>query len=221
MKRRLLFLPGYACTAKIWKDVSTYFSADFDAVLVNWPGELTPHFDTIRHFSDWLQSDCKCDKEDLLVGHSLGGLVALDLMTRLSNKTVPVTLVESFLTTPSPFFQNLLMPTADPSLAAEITKMLQAQKQDYSNGLSDKLRDLDFTNEVLSASAPIRAVYGDRGSGNHDKVYAELGWSNTLQTRVDVKIISNACHFPMLENPAETIRTLRLILNDFISPEIP
>jgi pimeloyl-ACP methyl ester carboxylesterase len=216
MKKRLLFLPGYACTDEIWKDISIYFDDDFDSISINWPGELTPHFDTVRQFSDWFRTQYQFNQDDILVGHSLGGLVALDLITRISNATSPTILVESFLTPPSPFFQNLLMPGVDPALTAWVTAMLQTQKQNYSCGLSIQLREVNLTNDVLDTSAPIYSIYGDRGNKDHDQVYAELNWSDTIRSRVDIKIVSNACHFPMLENPDKTIQILRSILCDFI-----
>ncbi len=214
MKPTIHFLPGFACPADTWLPCVENLQDRSNTRLVSWPTDLTPQFHSVRQFSDWLRLQVDATSSDMLVGHSLGGLVALDYARRSAETGHRVVLVESFLTRPSPFFQNLLMPNAAPALADRLTGMLQAEKPHYSEALREYLASADMIDEALEAGAPIHAIYGDRGCGDKEKVIAELNWPAQLRRRISIHVVENCCHFPMLESPIETARILRSIVSE-------
>lgn len=212
MKSRLIFLPGYACTADIWRLCLDDLAGRYDASALFWPTELTPDFHDISDFSDWLRARIVLTPGDILIGHSLGGLVALDVAGSSGTDALRVILVESFLRPPSVFFRNLLMPTAPPALVSEVNDMLEREKPRYSATLRERLASLDIVPHVERTSVRIDAVYGDRGCGAAETVDS-LGWPEPLRESVDVHIIADACHFPMLEQPVEMAHLFRDIID--------
>ncbi len=212
MKPKVYFLPGFACTADIWRPCATGLADHYDTTALFWPTDLTPNFDTISHFSNWFRSRIALTSTDTLVGHSLGGLVALDIARESGLTTLRVVLVESFITPPQRFFQNLLMPTASATLLAEVTNMLARERPRYSATLRERLTSVDVSAEAEQTPARIDAVYGGRGFAATE-VIDSLGWTAPLRERIGVHVVSNTCHFPMLEQPVATEQTLRSILD--------
>lgn len=212
MRSRAYFLPGYACTADIWRPCASTLADRFDTVALSWPADLTRDFHTVSHFSDWLQEEIHLAPADALIGHSLGGLVALEVARRSGLPDVRVVLVESFLTPPHSFFKNLLMPSAPRALVAEVSEMLDRERPKYSTTLREHLASLDLSAEVEHSPARIDSLYGDRGHSAAE-VTESLGWSKQLQRRINIHIVPKACHFPMLEQQVATAQIIRSILD--------
>ncbi len=208
-----LFLPGYACTSKIWQMIRDEFDSICEPTWVDWPIQAIPSFHHVADFSHWLYTAVGVESYDFVVGHSLGGLAALQLVAMAEGVEPTVILIETFLTSPAPFFQNLLFDKAASVPAQLISVMLNREKIHYSPVLGDRLREVDMTEWVLTRKKMLYALYGDRGSGVPEKVVNELRWSESLSACVEVKVIPDACHFPMIENPSATLKSLRRILD--------
>jgi pimeloyl-ACP methyl ester carboxylesterase len=212
MRSRVYFLPGYACTADVWRLCVPGLANQYDTFVLSWPTDLTHHFRTVSHFSDWLRTQITLTSADILIGHSLGGLVALEIARKSGLAALRVVFVESFIIPPPPFFHNLLMPTASPALVTEVKGMLDREHPLYSPMLRERLASLDVSAEVQQSPARIDAMYGDRGCSATEAIDS-LGWTELLHARISTHIVPNACHFPMLEQPVTTMQTLRSILN--------
>ncbi len=206
-----LFLPGYACTTQIWQPVYEKIKEICEAGLVDWPAEVTPGFDGLDDFADWLYETYWPEEYDFIAGHSLGGLVALQLLAS-SRVTVPrVILVETFLLPPGPFFRNLVL--HETNATRIIPEMLEREGEHYSAHLREAIREVDMSEQVLKAGGRLYALYGDRGCRRPERVQEELRWPEEMAAGVEVSVIPEACHFPMLENPEAAARTLRRVLN--------
>lgn len=208
MKLAGLALPGYACTSMIWQPVQSLLETDLELTLVDWPQDLTPHMNTLQVFADWLCENYPFWHYDVVIGHSMGGLVAVQASTSQASQLPRVVLVESFLIPPGSFFQNLVMPDAAPDVAAGVRQMMQEQRAHYSPALSESLRNASLFDPAILFSLDLRAIYGDRGSHDAGRVRRELHWPDWL-ARIPVGVAANACHFPMLENPDETARLIK------------
>jgi pimeloyl-ACP methyl ester carboxylesterase len=180
---------------------------------VDWPTEATPNFHRVDDFADWLHGSVGLEQYDFVVGHSLGGLAALRLVELAENVDPAVILIETFLAPPAPFFQNLFLKKTTSVQAKVILEMLSHEKVHYSPILGDRLREVDISEWVVDRKKKLFALYGDRGCGAPEKVLNELQWSEDLSACVDVTVIPNACHFPMVENPNATLKGLQHILN--------
>lgn len=200
-----LFLSGYGCKSTIWDDFKNeYQNEEF----VDWPTEQTPNFHKIDDFSNYLLKTYPIDNCDFIVGHSLGGLVALDLSRKI--KVNKIVLVESFLVTPSKFFQNIVMEN-NLILKEKVMAMLKNEIKYYSQELGKNLRDLNLLDLLSQSKSHINVIYGDRGE-NETKAIQKLGLSKDILNKINIKIVHNSCHFPMLENPKDFKDVLNKII---------
>lgn len=192
-----LFLPGYACTGKIWDQLAQPINA-FNGIIIDWPKEKLDALTTINSFANWIIGQCS-SKPDYIVGHSMGGLVALQAAEKMAVEKL--ILVESYLLTPPPFFRNVLMETAPDHIKTNIFGMLNQEKGLYSEELRVQLQNLNMLPLVEKLKSNIALVYGDRGIGNNTEVIHNLGLSDQIQAKVTIEIVEDSCHFPMVENP--------------------
>jgi pimeloyl-ACP methyl ester carboxylesterase len=207
-----LVLPGYACTSQIWAAIRKQFDALYEVDWIDWPRELTPEFHSVTAFADWLYPSIRKGRYDFVIGHSLGGLVVLELAMREKALIQHGILIESFLLPPGPFFQNLLMQSIPVENAQPILAMLAREKGCYSRQLQESLTKIDFGLKVVDLPAEFHFIYGDRGCGDPGRVVRELAWPEQLQQLGRIVVIQDACHFPMLENPEMTLQMLQNIL---------
>lgn len=210
----VILLPGMACRSWIWDDVSRDLGADHEIIPVDWPERLTPGFETPEDFSDWLVAAFARQSfpRRVIIGHSLGGLVALAAVSSGRIPAEAVILVESFLVAPPPFFRNMVAPSCPPDLRLRLETMLNAESARYSERSRTRLRTTDHAALLRNVSIPVTALYGDRGSADRDAVAGNLGWPEWIASKVPVEVVPNAGHFPMVENPPETTAILRRIL---------
>ena len=212
MKNGLL-LPGYACKSWIWDDIAAKTKHYFDLELVDWPTDLVKDFSSIQDFAVWLGNRfvSKGNEYDFVIGHSLGGLVALYLARLYPDKIHTVVLTESFITRPGLFFQNLLMESSETKLKDQIITMLQEESKFYSADLQKQLKELNLAALVEGLEAKIIAFYGDRGVRNSKIVIENLGLSQKILSKIKIHVIQNSCHFPMIENSESLAKYLIML----------
>lgn len=199
--KNILVLSGYGCKSWIWDKIDSKLNTQCSFDLIDWPDEKLSDFHNLDCFVEWLNSKIVSSNKsyDCIIGHSMGGLVAIHYADKYRDKVKNVVLVESFLKSPGPFFQNLIQDN-ESTLVNQVTDMLKEEGSKYSKKLPDQLHELDLTDIVMNLDCSISTIYGDRGSDSLSKVKSELGWDNSLLNRVKVHSVENCCHFPMLEN---------------------
>ncbi len=206
-----LGLCGYACTPWIWEPVTEYLNSQLDLKLVSWPTSLLPHFHTVNDFTHWVINhqitNCR-----FIIGHSMGGLVATQIAA-LTPQIEQVILLDSFVTTPTNFFQMLFLPTLGKPIQNKIINMLNLERIHYSPQLPDNLRAIHLNETLTKLDCKITALYGDRGYPQLQQLISQLNWSPQLLNKISLYFIANAGHFPMLENPQETAEILLKVLN--------
>jgi pimeloyl-ACP methyl ester carboxylesterase len=151
---------------------------------------------------------------DFIAGHSMGGLVALHLAATQNINLKNIILVESYITSPCEFFQNLVMENTDGNIKDRIMNMLKEESRYYSADLRKQLQNLDLTDLIPRVKSKITLLYGDRGFNNKDRIIKELCLPDATISKINIKSISNSCHFPMLENGSELTAILKSILQD-------
>jgi pimeloyl-ACP methyl ester carboxylesterase len=196
---RVLFLPGYACTSDIWKDVEINIDKkNYIIKYVDWPKDKLKNFTTIEEFSNWVEQKYVL-KDSIVVGHSMGGLVAFDLAKRIK-EIKQIILVESFLKTPTKFFQNLFLDDASIKIKNQITNMLEEESKYYNQSLSSKLKDLDLVSDIELIDASINCIYGAREEQCSNEVIEKLGINKENLSLLEIRTIPRSSHFPMIEN---------------------
>lgn len=207
--KKLLFLPGYACTSNVWDNIrSKVMKKGFAADYVDWPKEELINFSNTYDFANWVDKQYDLKTYDAIIGHSMGGLVAIDLAEQNNFKDKEIVLVESFLKTPSKFFRNLYLESAKKSLKERIEGMLKNESVYYNKALSKRLKNLDRTNEVASLNAKVTCIYGAREEINKEYVINQLNLAEETLDDLTIKIVSKCAHLPMLENEEQFIKEL-------------
>jgi len=213
MKKGLL-LCGYACKPWIWDGVKDRLEKEYDIDIIEWPNELIGTFNKVEDFAEWTINNYSVvnTKIDFIVGHSMGGVIALYIAASKKVKVNKVVLVESFIRSPDKFFQNLVYDEANKDLILKITDMIKNEAQYYSSEIGNELSCLNVAELAYNLDCDIYAIYGDRGCGNKERVISELAFNQEVNRKVEVDIISNSCHFPMLENENEVVEYLNRTL---------
>jgi len=207
-----LFLPGYGCTPWIWDNIKDHINEGNDLEFIEWPRSKTINFINLIDFTNWVKENYIVNEYDFIVGHSMGGLVALQLSTLKDVNIKQVILVESFITSPTKFFQNLVMDNLDENLKDKIIDMLKSESKFYSPKLGNQLKELDLTNLINISNSKIHLIYGDRGYNNPSTVIEELSLPKFKEKLLNINIVHNSCHFPMLENSEQFINLLKNII---------
>jgi pimeloyl-ACP methyl ester carboxylesterase len=166
----------------------------------------------VNDFVNWLlQAEIKNHHYDFILGHSMGGIVAIQIAAAVP-KIGQVILLDSFVTPPSRLFQNFLASPISKALQNQIINMLNLERPYYSTKLADNLRTTNLSPLFSQLNCSVTALYGDRGYADRTQLTSQLQWSSELLTTIAVHFIANANHFPMLENPQTTAEILLKIL---------
>ena len=98
-KPSIIFIHGAANDHSVWTLQARYFANHgFNALAVDLPGHgrsFAPAKTTIREFSDWIIGllDAGAIGKALLVGHSMGSLIALDVAARFPQRVSQLALI--------------------------------------------------------------------------------------------------------------------------------
>ena len=200
-----LFVPGMCCRSGIW-DGAGALLPEVDVVTLDWPWPERLH--SYDDGAAWLADEIRAHRPQFVGGHSLGGVLALHLCSRLRARPEwALVVVDTFLVTPDPVFRNhVWLPL--PELRERIATMLAEERARFPI-----LRELaaaedppQWRDQLLGA--PAAYVYGGRSGERPPASLGELA-GVPASSGHDVPRTS---HFPMLERPGAFYATLRDIL---------
>ncbi|MDD4050671.1 MAG: alpha/beta hydrolase [candidate division Zixibacteria bacterium] len=211
---RILMLPGFACQGWIWDDVCRSLEGDYEITVVDWPDRMTAGFAILNDFAGWLAAEYPYELSSCraMIGHSMGGLISLLMASSGRTAAQKVILVESYLAAPSPFFRNIVAPSCPEEIRLRLQRMLNEELPHFSEALRAELRTANHEALLRKVVIPVAAVYGDRGPADRDAVIENLDWPDWIRAMVQVEMVRNAGHFPMVENSDETASILRRLL---------
>jgi len=237
----LVFLHGWGGDREYWKHQVEVFAADYRVVAIDQAGHGTSGKDRKVWTADGLAGDVEAVvkalglKRVILVGHSMGGPIALLAAKRMPGTVVAVIGVDTlqdaefkrpeevtqsildgiekdFKGTVRTLFDGVLPEKADP----DVKKWLRtkAEGQDPKIGLAI-IRDifgLDTKKLLKEAKVPVRCINSAGGfkfftptAVETNKKYADFG----------AVTIDGVGHYPMLEKPDEFNRKLKDVLAEF------
>jgi pimeloyl-ACP methyl ester carboxylesterase len=196
-----MFLYGIYCTTDIWNNIREDFSA-FDIDYVSYPHEVTGKASTAYDIARWVYSVYGSTCYDFVLGHSMGGVVALELAAKLKLKCGRILLAETNLKPADPFYRNLMTPAHMVSFGPQVKQMLQAEAPYYREELKRSLQeDFDYTGLAMDAGQAVYAVYGDRGQKDYPGRLSGLCLPENVIEKISFSFVEDACHMPMIENP--------------------
>lgn len=209
-----LLLYGAYCTQDIWQPLKKSLSR-FDLTFAIYPHALLQKVNQVSDIAQWVNSNYGLQQYDFLIGHSLGGLIALDLAANLAFPCRKVIFIESNLKPAELFYRNLMLPNSMNLYGESITAMFRTEAPFYNDTLKKSLQEnFDFTDLVKKTIQPIYGIYGDRGQPDYTNRIRDLNLSEDVIHKISFRFIQNSCHLPMIENPEQLASVLKDIILD-------
>ncbi len=206
---RGLFLYGASCTGWIWDKIRNGLCG-FETEYANYPHAVTQNAKSVSDVTSWVYEKYKFSGFDFIAGHSMGGIIALELLANYGFEAKNVILIDSNLRPAKEFYRNLMLPRNMEKYGRQVLDMIRSESEFYSEALKSSLQaDFDYTGYIKNISCNIFAIYGDRGLESYDRRIDDLCLDDRIQKRIDFRFVNNACHLPMVENSGMLIEMIK------------
>jgi pimeloyl-ACP methyl ester carboxylesterase len=209
-----LFLYGVKCQPWIWNDIKGDLK-DYEIDYVVYPAEITQVCKTVEELTGWVYETYILNKQkyDFILGHSMGGIIALQLSAlygAVFNKTI---LIDSFLVETESVYHNLMTDSHIKSMGEKVFDMLKCEEINYTDSLKASLREeVDYTVYLEGVQGIVYGIYGDRGNSDLPFLTESLNLSSNALKRMRLSFVKDSCHMPMLENPKELVQIMECAL---------
>lgn len=212
MKRtKGLFLYGINCTQQVWASLQPLLPS-WDCELLPYPHEVTREAACLSDLAQWVARQTAGKRYDAIVGHSLGGLIALELAAAHSVPAGRIICLDTNLKPAGAFFRNLMTEAHMERFGLDVHAMMAAERPYYTAFLMQSLReDFDYTALLPQVRSPVYLLLGDRGRADAADHLGELNLPPCAMERLHIRFVADSCHMPMLENPVELAQILREI----------
>jgi pimeloyl-ACP methyl ester carboxylesterase len=241
----LVFLHGWCYDREHWKNQVEAFAADYRVVAYDQAG----HGESGKDRKEWSGPGLAADvqtvvkelglKRVILVGHSMGGPVALMAAKRMPGTVVAVIGVDTLHNAESKrteentkkLLESLdtdfkgamrasgpgsLHKKTDPELAKWIIDRAAAQDPKMALELMRGRSTVDLRAIVKEAKVPVRCI---NSGGGFKRFVPTAVATNKKYTDYDAVFIDEVGHYPMLEKPDEFNQKLREVLKEFAARE--
>ncbi|MEW8995698.1 alpha/beta fold hydrolase [Clostridium sp.] len=203
-----LFLYGANCTSQVWNKIKRFFS-DFDITYVEYSHDVTQNAQCVEDITRWVADKYKDKQFDFIVGHSMGGIIGLELIANYEYKFDKVIFIESNLRPANLFYRNLMTNENMNLYGENILKMISNEAPFYNDNLKKSLQEeFDYTEYIKSISSNIYGIYGDRGISNYAKRIEDLCLDKSISQKIKFIFIESSCHMPMIENPQKLAKVI-------------
>lgn len=237
----LVFIHGWCGDHEYWKHQVDVFAQSYRIVALDQMG----HGESGKGRDVWKVSDLARDVETvvkelglkrvILVGHSMGGPVALMAAKRLPGTVVAVIGVDTlqnaefkmpedtakgflqmfetnFAGTVAGMYGSMLNDKVDPSLKKWLGDKAATRDQKMAIGLMRDMLPLDTRTLFKEAKVPVRCINSAGGFQFFRPTDTEI---NKKYCDFNVVTIPDVGHYPMLEKPAEFNKKLAEVLKEF------
>lgn len=231
----------WACDRTFWKEQVDALSRRYPVVTLDLAGHGASGDGRARFTVAGLGGDVQAVVEALklsrvvLVGHSMGGPVALDAARRMPGRVLGVVVVDSlhdveqkvpretverlaalyeedFPGTMSSMVHRMFPPSADPGVVEFVASRAAASHPAPAIALLRDYPDLDLAAWMEAAAVPVRAIQ----SGPPISPVTKIG-HNRRHGSYDASFMDGVGHYPMLERPAEFNRRLEAAVGEILA----
>ena len=209
---RLMMLYGVNCTKDVWNHIVPYFK-NFEIDYVEYPHEITSTAKKVDDITEWVYKNYNQHHYDAIIGHSLGGIIAMQLITKYKMKVDKLIYLDTNLKPANKFYRNLMTQKNMEKYGVSILQILNKERRFYTDELLDSIQvDFDYTNLVNEIPQNIYAIYGDRGMPEYPNKIQDLNLSPQTLSNLNLVFIHNSCHMIMVENPKQLSEVIKKIL---------
>lgn len=237
----IVFIHGWSCDRTHWRAQVAHFSASHKVVAL----DLGGHGESGKERKSWtipaLAEDVRAVVEKagptrvVLVGHSMGGAVALEAASLLGGRVAAVVGVDTlndvderlskeqkaeFLAPWRADFEGtlrregpgqLFRPWTDAELVRRILAEMSAAPPRSAVALLEAFVDYDQARALARVKVPIRLI-------NTDQYPTDLEAARKTAPQVQLMVMPLRCHFPMIEDPEEFNRLLARAIREMVGP---
>lgn len=234
----LVFLHGWSCDRSYWREQIPVFAAKHRVIAV----DLAGHGESGENRVDWtfegLADDViavlEQEGEDdvILIGHSMGGPIALLVAQRAPERVKGIVAVEALHNAEAPrmtdeqaaaflgayerdyagtcgqFARAMFPEGTDPRLVEEVAQDMAAAPPEVAIGLARRFPDFVLKDAMLGVTVPVRSI-NSAGS-----LPTNVDANQIYLLDYDAVQMVNVGHFLMLERPVEFNAMLRTVLAD-------
>lgn len=206
---RGLLLYGAHCLPAIWEPLTKQLKeVEWDIVV--YPHQLTSQAATVGEITKWVFSKYQNKEYDFIIGHSMGGIIALELVSFYHMKCKKICLLDTNIRPAKAFYRNLLLEENLQKYGERVLTMLRSEAPFYSSDLMSALQEeFDYSDLVKKCKVPILAFYGDRGRKDYPRRFCDLSLEAEIEEKIEFHFISSACHMPMIENCEELANQIK------------
>jgi len=207
-------LYGVSCTTKTWDYLKPYLNR-YEVDYVEYPHELILKANKVEDISKWVYENYYNQSYQAVIGHSLGGIIALELASKYKMKFDKIIYLDANLKPANEFYRNLMTQEHMNKYGEDILQMLQEEGRFYTSKLVESIqKEFDYTNLLDAVAQKVYAIYGDRNKPQYSDRINDLNLSDKTLKKLELKIISDACHMIMIENPKQLYETIESILGE-------
>lgn len=237
----LVFIHGWCGDREYWKHQVDAFASDYKVVTLDVAG----HGESGKDRKEWTVASLGADieavvkehglKRVILIGHSMGGPVALVAAKRMPGVVVAVIGVDTlqnvefefpeemakqffdafekdFKGSLGMFLPGMLPEKVDPELKKWILTRAEKQDQKMAIGLMRDMSKQDEKQLMKEAKVPVRGINSAGGFQFHTPTQAEI---NKKYADFKAVTMEGVGHYPMLEKPKEFNEKLKETLKEF------
>lgn len=213
-----MILYGVNCTKHIWDYINPYL-INFEIDYVEYPHDVTQNAKKVDDITEWVYNNYGHHCYDAIIGHSLGGIIALQLIAEYKIKVNKIICLDTSFKPANEFYRNLMTQKNMEKYGKSILQMLSEEREFYTGELLKSIQDdFDYTNLVNEISQDIYAIYGDRGMPEYPAKIQDLNLSAQILNNLNLVFIHDSCHMIMVENPEQLSEIIKgILLNSRLS----
>ena len=161
---------------------------------MEYPHDMTQKANTIDDITKWVYEEYHNNSYYAVIGHSMGGLIALQLAAQYKMEFEKVIYIDTNLKPAEAFYRNLMTP--------EHMEMFREEQKYYAQELMKSIQeDFDYTGYLKEIPHKVYAIYGDRNRPEYKNKISDLNLSDETLEKLELHYVPNACHMIMMENP--------------------